>query len=101
MPRPPCERVVVLSAGRLIADARVEELRREEVLAVTATPLARARDVALGVAGVLDAEERDGWLRVRVEPGTSADLNDALVSSGIRVSQLYPTQRSLAEIFSR
>lgn len=94
-----CERIVVLSAGRLIADARVEELRREEVLAVTGTPLARARDVARRVAGVLDAEERDGWLCVRIQPGTSADLNDALVSSGIRVGQLYPTQRSLEEIF--
>lgn len=94
-----CERVAVLSDGRLIADARVDELRPQEALAITATPLARARDVALGVDGVLEAEERDGWLRVRIDPGTAADLNDALVGHGIRVSALYPTQRSLEEVF--
>lgn len=94
-----CERVAVLSRGRLIADTRVDELRQEEVLVVSARPLARARDLALGVDGVLDAEEQDGWLRVRAEPDTAADLNEALVRDGIRVSQLYPTQRSLEEIF--
>jgi ABC-2 type transport system ATP-binding protein len=41
----------------------------------------------------------DGTLRLSVNPDRAADINEALVGAGIKVSELRPVERTLEEVF--
>jgi ABC-2 type transport system ATP-binding protein len=50
----------------------------------------------LGAAAVTAV---DGTLRLSVNPDRAADINQALVASGIKVSELRADERTLEEVF--
>jgi ABC-2 type transport system ATP-binding protein len=95
-----CDRVGVLSRGRLVAEGPPGALRgAAERLRIEVDDVTRALAVLAGLAGV-DASS-DGTTAVRVQLGGSApaDVNAALVAGGIAVSALVPERESLEDVF--
>lgn len=85
--------------GSMVAEAPVEELRGAAGLLLRAEPAERALEVAGALPGVERAYEDGGLVRVVAEAGRAAEVNDALVRAGVRVSELRPVERSLEEVF--
>jgi ABC-2 type transport system ATP-binding protein len=95
-----CDRVGVISAGRLLTESTVADLRGSSSLVVHATPTDVALATAMGVAGddavrLLD----DGGLRLDVDPEHAPVLTRALVEAGAAVHEIRPAERSLEEVF--
>ena len=94
-----CDRVGVISGGRLIREGTVEELRARATLRVRAQPAAEARRLIAGLAGV-EAVTIDGdALHVTVDPEEAPAINRALVRAGIDVSELVLERASLEDVF--
>ena len=96
-----CDRVGVISDGRLVAEGSVDELRGREFLLLRAEPLDRAEAVLRSLAGVEDVTQIDGVLRVTTGAVPSHEVNRELVAAGIGVTELRPDRASLEEIFFR
>ncbi len=94
-----CDRVGVVRKGKLVAEGTVSEIRGREGLLVRANPLEEASYIAARLAGVEEATVVDGALRLIVDPGRAAEINGKLVSAGISVSELRPSEQSLEEVF--
>jgi ABC-type multidrug transport system ATPase subunit len=94
-----CDRVGVISHGRLVTEATVGELRGGGRLLVRADPLDAALAVCLRVAGDSGVSVVDGALQVRVDPSRAAWLNRELVHADVDVHELRPSERSLEEAF--
>jgi ABC-2 type transport system ATP-binding protein len=93
------DRVAIIRKGKLVAQGTVHELRGEPAIVVRVTPVDVARrqlDLMLGAAAVTAV---DGTLRLSVNPNRAADINQALVASGIKVSELRADERTLEEVF--
>jgi ABC-type multidrug transport system ATPase subunit len=93
------DRVGVIRAGRLVAEGTVDELRGRAGLRVRAQPLEAARSLLAGHPGVESVAREDGALAVTADPGLAADLNRALVTAGVAVSELTTAQSSLEDVF--
>jgi ABC-2 type transport system ATP-binding protein len=94
-----CDRVGVIQAGRLIAEAPVAELRGTAAVWLVAEPVERALAIAESFEGVDAVHAENGGLRVLLDPDRAADLNARLVHAGLRVSELRPLVRSLEDVF--
>jgi ABC-2 type transport system ATP-binding protein len=94
-----CDRVGVISRGRLIADSTVDELRGTASLRLAAEPLDEAARLAGELLGPHRVRHHDGRLHCDAGPEDAARLNQALVLAGVRVSELHPVERSLEEVF--
>jgi ABC-2 type transport system ATP-binding protein len=111
-----CERVIIISKGRIAATDTVENLtnrlRGAESVAVEVEPPATGLESAVvqqrleqvqGVSRVLPRESRNGRLLFEVESlqGRSirGDLARAVVSSGWNLNELRPVAVSLEEVF--
>jgi ABC-2 type transport system ATP-binding protein len=94
-----CDRVGVISNGRLVKQSTVQELIGEEGVLVRAQPLAAAEDVLTRMFGPQLITHQDGALHIKTKPDNSADINHLLMGAGIRVSELRPFERSLEEVF--
>jgi ABC-2 type transport system ATP-binding protein len=95
-----CGRVGVISAGRLLTESTVADLRGSSSLMVRATPTDVALATAMGIAGddavrLLD----DGGLRLDIDPQHAPALTRALVGAGAAVHEIRPAERSLEEVF--
>ncbi|GAB3244546.1 alpha/beta fold hydrolase [Kineosporia babensis] len=94
-----CSHVVVMAAGRLVAQGPVAELVGHGAsVAVEVDDVARAAEVAKNVAGIEDVRVADGSLVVRADVETRAELVRQLVLADLRVSRIAP-QRGLEETF--
>jgi ABC-2 type transport system ATP-binding protein len=93
------DRVGVISAGALVAEGTVAELRGRAGLRVRAHPLAGARDLLALQPGVEAVREAGGTLSVTADPRLAAELNHALVTAGVAVSELTTEQTSLEDVF--
>jgi ABC-type multidrug transport system ATPase subunit len=94
-----CDRVAIIRKGKLVVQGRVDELRGQAGLIVKATPAEAARRSLVQMLGQAAVAGVDGTLRLSVSPDRAADINAALVSAGIRVSELRPAERTLEEVF--
>ena len=94
-----CDRVGVISNGRLVRQSTVHELIGEEGVLVRAQPLDQAEQLLVTMFGGDAITRNDGALHVKATPDQSADINRRLVSAGIGVSELRPFERSLEEVF--
>jgi ABC-2 type transport system ATP-binding protein len=94
-----CDRVGVIAHGRLVAESTVAELRGEPVLRLVATPLAAAADRARALLGSDAVQVTDDGLRLAVPATRAAEVNAALVTAGIAVSELRTDERSLEAAF--
>jgi ABC-2 type transport system ATP-binding protein len=94
-----CDRVGIISEGRMVAEHDVEELRGQQELVIRAKPMSGARTVLHRVVGADAVHLYDDTLRVKVESDRAAEVNRALVEAGIAVSELRITERALEDVF--
>ena len=94
-----CDRVGVISRGRLIAESTVEELRGKGALLVDAKPLNRARERVEQLLGAERVKILDGTLRLDADPAAAGRINRELVGANIEVTELRPVERKLEEVF--
>ncbi|GAB2771949.1 ABC-2 type transport system ATP-binding protein [Amycolatopsis magusensis] len=94
-----CDRVGVVSRGKLVAENTVAGLRGGSVLHVVADPLPRAAEVAARLLGADRVRVRGGALELTTEPEKAAWLNGELVAAGLGVSELRVTERDLEQVF--
>ncbi len=94
-----CDRVGVISRGRLIAESTVEEMRGKRALLVGAKPLNRARERVEQLLGAERVEVLNGALRLDANLAAAGRINRELVSADIEVTELRPVERTLEEVF--
>lgn len=98
-----CERVLILRAGRLVVDARLDELQRFGGLLLSVD--ADARKTLQGVAGVASVEERansDGRRHYHLDAPleTAPTVAEALTRAGLKLYTLQPQRRDLETVFA-
>ena len=94
-----CDRVGVISNGKLVKQSTVQELLGEEGVLVRAQPIEQAQDVLSKMFGPEVISRQDGALHLRTRPAYSFEINRQLMNAGIGVSELRPIERSLEEVF--
>lgn len=96
-----CDRVGVISSGKLVAEGTIEEMRARggQALLVRAAPLDQARRLLETVIGADHVSERDGVLSLQVDPAQAASINRRLVADGVDVSELRMSEQSLEDVF--
>jgi ABC-2 type transport system ATP-binding protein len=94
-----CDRVGVISHGRLIAEGAVDELRGRGSVLVRAAPLAAAREHAERLLGTGRVKVLDGTLRLESDPGEAPRITRELVMAGVAVSEIRPVERDLEDVF--
>jgi ABC-type multidrug transport system ATPase subunit len=94
-----CDRVGVIHGGSLVGEGTLDDLRGRASLRVRAEPLDAAQRVVAGVSGVEHVAIVDDGLRIAADPGSAAEINRALVESGVAVSELRIERASLEKIF--
>jgi len=96
-----CERVLILRAGRLVLDSRLDALERSGGLVVEVE--GDARQALAKVAPVLAQEDGgDGRLRYRLDagPGRAPEVAEAVLGAGCRLHGLRPERRDLETVFA-
>jgi ABC-2 type transport system ATP-binding protein len=95
-----CDRVGVLSRGRLVAEGPPSVLRGSgRTVRVEVDDVERAMRAVAALAGV-EAVAAPGAVSCTLSDSLEpADLNAALVGAGVRVSALVPERRSLEDVF--
>jgi ABC-2 type transport system ATP-binding protein len=94
-----CDRVGVISNGRLVKQSTVQELLGEEGVLVRAQPMAAAEELLTRMFGPQVVSRRDGALHLNTRPDNSMEINRVLTGAGFGVSELRPYERSLEEVF--
>jgi ABC-type multidrug transport system ATPase subunit len=94
-----CDRVGVISKGRIVGEGTVDELRGRESLWVRAEPIDDAERVLRTVRGIEEFARIDGGLRIAADPTAAPAINRALVEAGIAVGELRPERASLEKVF--
>ncbi len=94
-----CDRVGVISQGRLVREGAVQELRGRPSLVIAADPLDAARGIAERILGPHRVVQEDHVLRLDAQPGESAGINRELVLGGVSVHTINWKERSLEEAF--
>jgi len=94
-----CDRVGVISRGRLVAESTVAGLRGERTLRIVATPLDTAATVVGARWGAGAVRIVDGGLDLAVDAGQASLVNAELVAAGVAVSELTTHERSLEQAF--
>jgi len=94
-----CDRVGVISGGKLVTQSTVQELLGEEGVLVRAQPIDKAQELLTKMFGPEAISRRDGALHLKTKPENSVEINRQLVGAGIGVSELRPFERSLEEVF--
>jgi ABC-2 type transport system ATP-binding protein len=94
-----CDRVAVVSHGVLLAEGTVEDLTGRGAILVRATPLEAARERAERLFGSDRVKVDDGALRLDAAESDAPRITRELVLSGIAVSEVRQTERTLEEAF--
>jgi ABC-2 type transport system ATP-binding protein len=94
-----CDRVGIISGGRLLVQSTVAELRGDTAIRLAARPLDQAMAVAMSVLGD-DAVTVDGTaLRLAGGAEQVPALARALVAADVDITELSPLERSLEDVF--
>jgi ABC-2 type transport system ATP-binding protein len=94
-----CDRVGIISEGRLVREGTIDELRGSFMTRVVVHPLAKA-EAMLSAMDIVESLGRvDGALWLQTHPDRVAGINRALVEGGLEVSELVVEQPSLEKVF--
>lgn len=99
-----CERVLILRAGRLVIDSRLEDLQLSQALLVTVEGDARAAlESVEGVTKVteLTADESRRQYRLEAPPTVAPRVASALVHAGFGLHELKAERHDLETVFAR
>jgi len=95
-----CDRVGIISRGRLIAEGDVREMMdSSDEAEVRIDRPDEAAEAAKTLDFVLSAAKEGNSLRVRLRNDRLADLNAFLVGRGFKVSAIVPRRKSLEDIY--
>src|SRR6266540_2081986 len=94
-----CDRVGVISRGRLVSEGTVADMRGAAELRVVAAPLDRAAGHARALLGPGAVSLVDGGLHLAVAADRAGEINASLVSAGVTVTELRIVERDLEEAF--
>jgi ABC-2 type transport system ATP-binding protein len=106
-----CDKVVIINRGRLVAQGRTEDLRRELLPEVAFTVVTRADEAALlaacraaePAAAVVAAASADGWntFRITLPVGSPAreTLAGSLIGAGLVLREIAEERFGLEDIF--
>ncbi|MEX2599414.1 MAG: ABC transporter ATP-binding protein [Dehalococcoidia bacterium] len=95
-----CDRVTILSKGRLIANGRVQDLlRQRSMVRLKTTDDERAAAILAALEWVGGVERENGYLMVPSEPERTWELTSTLAAEQIYVSELTPVHVSLEQYF--
>ncbi len=97
-----CDRVGIISGGRLLAEGPPSELRGRARLAVRAEPAGEAARLAAVLAEVNEAELSGGAVLMTLQDDSAAaaaSINRQFVAAGLEVSEIRAARRSLQEVF--
>jgi ABC-2 type transport system ATP-binding protein len=95
-----CDRVGVLSRGRLVAEGPPGNLRGSaEHLRIEVGDPVPAVAILRDLAGVAGIDGQGHVLRVHLDGATAAQVNAALVSGGVAVGALVPERDTLEDVF--
>jgi ABC-2 type transport system ATP-binding protein len=94
-----CDRVGVISNGRLVTQSTVQDLLGEEGVMVRAQPADAAQEMLTRMFGPEAVSRQDGAIHLKTDPGKSMEINRQLTAAGIGVSELRPFERSLEDVF--
>jgi len=95
-----CDRVAILSRGRLVVAGAVRDLLRERgAQSIRTTDDDRALHVLRGEDWIARVTESDGHLLVDAPPDCAADITRALAVAGIYVTEMMPARQSLERFF--
>src|SRR6266508_3111599 len=94
-----CDRVGVISRGRLVGEGTVADLRGAADLRVVAAPLDRAAGYARALLGPDAVNLVDGGLHLAVGADRAGEINASLVSAGMTVTELRMVERDLEQTF--
>jgi ABC-2 type transport system ATP-binding protein len=92
-----CDRVGVISHGRLLEESTVDDLRGGRRLRIVAAPLDRA--LAVGMRFTDGAELSGDAVLLDVPDDRTPDVVRALVGDGLDVHEAVVTERTLEEVF--
>lgn len=95
-----CERVLIIRAGRLVVDSRVDALADEGGLLVSVD--GEASDVLAELGAVVSLDDQGGLRRYRLGvPQTAApQVAEKLVANGFALHGLQPERRDLETVFA-
>ncbi len=99
-----CERVLILRAGRLVVDSRLEDLQVSRALLVTVEGDARATlESVEGVVRVteLSANESRRHYRLEAPPTAAPRVASALANTGLELHELKVERQDLETVFAR
>jgi ABC-2 type transport system ATP-binding protein len=94
-----CDRVGVISNGKLVIQSTVQELVGDKGVLVKAQPVEHAQDVLTRMFGPAAVSRQNGSIHIKITPESSIEINRELMNAGIGVSELRPYERSLEEVF--
>jgi ABC-2 type transport system ATP-binding protein len=94
-----CDRVGVISDGRLLVQSSVADLRGHATLFVRAEPLSTAAAVAERMVGAGRVSTVDGALRLEIGFDRAPELVRALVLAEVDVHEVHPQERTLEDAF--
>jgi ABC-2 type transport system ATP-binding protein len=94
-----CDRVGVISGGRLLAESTVDDLLGQAGLLVTAEPVEKARAILERLVGDGNVALADGSFRLRTAPSEAGRVSRALADADVTLTELRPLERSLEEVF--
>ncbi|HEV8426044.1 MAG TPA: ABC transporter ATP-binding protein [Actinomycetes bacterium] len=94
-----CDRVGVISNGKLLTESTVLELRGRAGLLVAAEPLERARLCLERLVGADNVDLVDGSFRLRTGPEQAGRVSRALADADVVLTELRPLERTLEEVF--
>src|SRR5262249_54423527 len=81
-----CDRVGVISNGRLVKQSTVQDLVGEQGVLVRAQPVDKANDILSHLFGpVAVSQEGDGALHVRTKAENSPEISKQLAAAGVSV----------------
>src|SRR5256885_9500389 len=89
-----CDRVGVISNGKLVKQSTVQDLLGEEGVLVRAQPMEQAQEILTRMYGADAISRQDGAIRLKTKPENSVEINRSLTTAGIDVSELRPFERS-------
>jgi ABC-type multidrug transport system ATPase subunit len=94
-----CDRVGVISAGRLLIESTVSELRGGRRLRIVATPLGRVLEAVNRVVGENRVGTDGDAVLLDVPTEQAPDVVRALVAEGLDVLEVGMSERTLEDVF--
>jgi ABC-2 type transport system ATP-binding protein len=99
-----CERVLILRAGRLVVDSRLDELQRDGALLVAVAGDAKAAlESVEGVTEIaeLNADDDRRHYRLEAQPGSAPRVAQAIMSAGLALHEITAERHDLETVFAQ